>query len=217
MSTPCTPLALTSQVTLATSLIAYPLLFFLVTPRSATPSRFAKSREAISALHCTLVTLASIYVLQRQYSAWGAYSLSPSLTENEKSAAAPDARPGAWAGGAGAGTRTGSLGNGADSALITTRSAFGNSITALETGYMVQDAVILVLGARLRTRYPDGGGKSLAKEINWRVLGWHHAGLSSVLVVLQWYIAHGRERGILVILMLMLMNASYVEEHLTSS
>jgi hypothetical protein len=86
--------------------------------------------------------------------------------------------------------------------------ALGNSITALQTGYLVLDAVITMLGARLRTRYPGGKGRSLAKVINWRVLGWHQAGLSSMLGVLQWYIARGREKGILVILMLMLMNAS---------
>ncbi len=72
-------------------------------------------------------------------------------------------------------------------------------------GYLVQDAVILILAAQLRAR---GRGKGLVKEINWRVLGWHHAGLSSALAVLQWYITHGREKGIMVILMLMLMNAS---------
>jgi hypothetical protein len=83
---------------------------------------------------------------------------------------------------------------------------FGNSLTALETGYLVQDAVILILAARLRTR--GQGRKALVKQINWRVLGWHHVGLASALGMLQMYIARGQEKGILVILMLMLMNAS---------
>lgn len=208
MSTSRTPLALTSQVTLVTSLIAYPLLFFFVTPRNATPSRFAKSREAISALHCIIITFASIYELQRRYNDWGPYSASPTPTGIERLGAGPEARHGKGDGGGSAGVQTGYLGNGAGSALITARSTLGNSITALETGYLVQDAVILILGARLRTRYTGGKGSSLAKEINWRVLGWHHAGLSSALGVLQWYIACGKEKGILVILMLMLMNAS---------
>lgn len=197
MSTSPPPLALTSQVTLVTSLIAYPLLFFLVTPRNATPPRFAKSREAISAFHCTFVTLASIYELQRRYSEWNTHT--PSSFPTKPTTGPAEATPGAWIGyGA----------DGARSALITTRSTLGNSITALETAYLVQDAVILILGARLRARYGGGRGKSLAKEINWRVLGWHHAGLSSALGVLQWYIARGREKGILIVLMLMLMNAS---------
>jgi hypothetical protein len=172
-----------TQITLLGSLISYPLLFYLVTPRNATPERFVVSREAISVLHCSLVTLGSIYELKRQYIA-----LHPSLP-----------RPGQEDGG----TRSG---YGADSPLITTRSVFGNSLTALETGYLVQDAVILILAARLRTR--GQGRKALVKQINWRVLGWHHVGLASALGMLQMYIARGQEKGILVILMLMLMNAS---------
>lgn len=76
---------------------------------------------------------------------------------------------------------------------------------AFELGYLVQDTVILILAARLRAR---DGGRRLVKEIDWRVLGWHHVGLSSALAVLQLYIARGKEKGIMVILMLMLMNAS---------
>lgn len=182
------------QVTLLSSLITYPLLFYLVTPRNAPPSRFAQSREAISALHCSLVALGSIYELRRQY---GALHPPPA-----RAAAGPEARSARGNSGA----RTG---YGADSALITTRSVLGNSLAALEMGYLVQDAMILILAARLRTRDPSGKGrKAIVKEINWRVLGWHHAGIASALGVLQWYIACGREKGILVILMLILMNAS---------
>lgn len=64
---------------------------------------------------------------------------------------------------------------------------------------------MLVRGARLRSRESK---VRLVKEINWRVLLWHHGGLSAALAILQWYIARGRERGVLVIVMLMLMNAS---------
>lgn len=179
------------QVTLLSSLITYPLLFYLATPRNAPPSRFAQSREAISALHCSLVALGSIYELRRQH---GALHPPPA-----RAAAGPEAR-------GDSGARTG---YGADSALITTRSVLGNSLAALEMGYLVQDAVILILAARLRTRDPSGKGReAIVKEINWRVLGWHHAGIASALGVLQWYIACGREKGVLVIVMLMLMNAS---------
>lgn len=81
---------------------------------------------------------------------------------------------------------------------------------AFELGYLLQDTVILLLAARLRAREKGGseGGKTLVKEINWRVLGWHHLGFSSALTALQWYVAKGREKGIMVILMLMLMNAT---------
>lgn len=208
MSTASTPLALNSHVTLATSLIGYPLLFFFITPRNPTPSRFAKSREAISALHCSFVTLASIYELQRRYGDWDPYSASLSLSGIERSAIRTEARPVKGCGCGLASAQTDSRANGIFPPLITARSALGNSITAFEMGYLVQDAVIMILGARLRARDPGGKQRSLSKEINWRVLGWHHAGLSSALGVLQWYIARGREKGIMVVLMMMLMNAS---------
>lgn len=187
MSTPKTPVSLKGpQIALLTSTITYPLVFYLATPRNATASRFTKSREAISVLHCSLVTLLSAYELRKQSKDWDAISIS----RINRSASKHDAIQ---------------TSDGANCPLITTRSMLGNIITAFEMGYLVQDAVILILAARLRAR---GRGKGLVKEINWRVLGWHHAGLSSALAVLQWYISSGREKGIMVILMLMLINAS---------
>ncbi|KAK5021103.1 hypothetical protein BJ546DRAFT_982129 [Cryomyces antarcticus] len=180
MTGPLTPIARSAQLTLLASLFAYPLLFHFVTPSKPTPARFSQSREAISAAHCTLVTVLSLHELHRNSALW---------TSHPPPAAAATPSPAS------------------SSTLITTRSAFANAITALETGYLIQDAVILLLGARLRVKAKGTTGR-LAKEINWRVLGWHHAGLSAALGVLQWYIARGREKGILVIVMLLLMNAS---------
>lgn len=205
MSTTNTPLKLAPQITLLGSIIAYPLLFYLVTPRNATASRFTKSREAISVLHCTLVTLASAYELQSRFKDWDSSSTSSFFTGINKPASRRDTKLEGSLDGNVAPTN---LEYGANSPLITTRSILGNSIAAFEMGYLVQDTVILILAARLRARDAGGRGKSLVKEINWRVLGWHHAGLSSALGVLQWYIAQGREKGIMVILMFMLMNAS---------
>ena len=179
-----TPLTTPSQISLFTSLFLYPLLFRLITPRHPSPVRFVKSREAISALHCTLVTLVSIHELRRHYADWAP---SSSSLQNHDS------------------RTTSYTGYGADLPVITTRSALSNAITAWETGYLLQDTVILLLGARLRSQQSD---TRLTKEINWWVLVWHHGGLSIALATLQWYIARGKEKGVLVIIMLMLMNAS---------
>jgi len=176
-----TPLALPSQLTLLTSLTLYPLLFRLLTPLPTSHIRFTKSREAISALHCTLITLISLYELQQHRSAW---SPPPQNLHNP-----PSVHPG----------------YGATLPIITTRSALSNALTAWETGYLLQDTLILLLGARLQSQQRN---TRLVKEVNWRVLLWHHGGLSVALAVLQWYIAHGREKGVLVIVMLVVMNAS---------
>ncbi|MCJ1244426.1 hypothetical protein MMC30_001624 [Trapelia coarctata] len=180
-----TPLAIPSQLSLLASLTLYPLLFRLITPGHPSHIRFVKSREAISALHCTLVALISIYELKRHYLD-RAPSTPTSLSNLED-------------------IKSAHSGYGANLPVITIRSSLSNAITAWETGYLLQDTVILLLGARLRSQQSH---TRLAKEINWRVLLWHHGGLSVALLILQWYIARGKEKGVLVIIMLMLMNAS---------
>lgn len=193
MATLSSPLAFPSQLTLAASLTLYPLLFLLITPRAATPSRFDKSREAISAFHCTLITCLSFHELRRRRDDWASPLHSSAFAQKEDELRIDGAR----------------ANNGAELRIIRARSTLGNSITALETGYLLQDAVVLVLAAWLRRRRTGGSQlKAVFEGIRWRVLVWHHGGLAGALGVLQWYIACGREKGILVILMLMLMNAS---------
>jgi len=186
------------QITLFSSIIAYPLLFHLVTPRNASASRFIKSREALSVVHCTLVTFASAYELHQRSRDWNADSPSSFLTGGDDSPieGTPDSHVSAGSNPA----------YGANAPLITARSNVGNSIMAFELGYLIQDSVILFLASRIRKQDVGRNITPLVKDINWKVLGWHHFGFSSALGVLQWYIYHGREKGIMVILMLMLMN-----------
>jgi len=90
--------------------------------------------------------------------------------------------------------------------IIATKSNFGNDIMALETAYLLQDSVLLRYAFHKSKRLVQAGmvqGSPLGRH-----LSWHHAGLALPLVTLQWYISKGREKGILVIVMLMLMNAS---------
>ena len=90
-----------------------------------------------------------------------------------------------------------------DLPIITTRSEFANAIMALETAYLLQDSVILLYASKLHRR-ANGGTKGL----NIRHLAYHHGGLSAVLGVLQIYTSQGREKGVLIVVMMMLMNAS---------
>lgn len=87
--------------------------------------------------------------------------------------------------------------------IITARSEFANAITALETAYLLQDSVVLFYAWRL-----PGRAGSRRKGLNITHLAWHHAGFCAALGLLQVYIAQGREKGILIIVMMMLMNAS---------
>ncbi|KAL8721587.1 MAG: hypothetical protein Q9225_001751 [Loekoesia sp. 1 TL-2023] len=82
--------------------------------------------------------------------------------------------------------------------FIAARSEFANCITALEAGYLMHDSIALILEAHLH-----GGSKSLDKT-----LLTHHAGIGGALLVLHYYIARGRDAGIYVIVMFLLMNAS---------
>lgn len=90
-----------------------------------------------------------------------------------------------------------------DLPIITTRSEFANAIAALETAYLLQDSVILFYASKLHRR---SGGST--KGLNIKHLAYHHVGLIAALGLLQVYIAQGREKGILIIVMMMLMNAS---------
>jgi len=175
-----------SQYALLGSTVIYSLIFYFITPRSTTPARFAKNREAISVFHCTLVTVLALTVLRNRYEDWA----PPSILEAQNLSAAKNSDS--------------KIGQGLP--IIEAKSSLANVLTAIETGYLLQDSIILILGARLRSRH--SGGKGLMKELNLRVLAWHHAGIASALGLLQWYIARGKEKGMLLIVMFFLMNAS---------
>jgi hypothetical protein len=173
------PPALNPVVVLGGSINGYFLLLVFITPRNATRSRLALSHEAISAFHSTLVTLASAYELWRTRNVWS-QSLSGIEFRVQDDAKLP---------------------------IITTRSNFGNCITAVETGYLFQDLIVLLHAFR-SPKFRGTKNSLLSKEINTRLLIWHHSILLILLLLLQRYINFNQERGILIILMLFLMNAS---------
>ena len=177
-----------SQWTLLSSAVLYPLAFYISIPNNVSPARFAQSREAISVFHCSLVTALSVLCLRRS-SAGTLLSSGPStgtpVTKLQSSLPESDA----------------------NLPIIIYRSEFANSITALETGYLLQDSLILFWAGRLY-RQARGRGLKPLKGLNIRHLAWHHSFLVTALGVLQWYIAREKDKGILIIIMMFLMNAS---------
>ncbi|KAL8642550.1 MAG: hypothetical protein Q9228_000776 [Teloschistes exilis] len=95
---------------------------------------------------------------------------------------------------------------------IQTRSTLGNIITAFECGYLLQDTFALVWEARLRSRLAGSlKDQSLLRIILThadKTLLTHHVGIGIALLILQHYIHGGRERGIHIIVQLVLMNSS---------
>lgn len=173
-------------VTLASSLVLYPLLFHLVTPRKASPSRFVQSREAISVAHCVLLTAASLLELYRQRDKW-----VPPTDHGTVTRATDPMR-----------TETGLD-------IIDLRSPVGNAIVAWECGYLLQDFLVLIVGARQAAG--DRQSRTLlAKNVNWRVLGWHHLGVGGALLLFHLRASRGEAKGVLVVLMMFLMNISCV-------
>ena len=81
------------------------------------------------------------------------------------------------------------------------RSELANAVTAIECGYLIQDTLALLLSAKLHN-------KAGLKGTLDKTLLAHHIGIGAALVVLQYYIARGRERGIYIIVQFLLMNAS---------
>ncbi|MCJ1320283.1 hypothetical protein MMC15_005621 [Xylographa vitiligo] len=178
-----------SQI-LLTSTAAYASTFYLSLPPSPTATRLAKTREALSLIHCTVATALSLACLRQQRDAL--FPRLPPGVPSSQSLSNVDPRV-------------------SESALplIATRSAFANAITAFETGYLLSDSLILLYSVRLARRSNVAAkSKQRLVGLNMRHLAYHHAGLSAALLYLQWYIYHGREKGVLVIVMMMLMNAS---------
>jgi hypothetical protein len=178
---------LPSQYALLGSFFGYLVVIYATTPRQATPLRLATSREAISICHCTFMTLATIYCLR--------WKLPATLfIEDLRTRPVADY----------------------ELPIITTRSELANALTAIETGYLLQDSIMLLLAAQskqvlLNKKISSSrDARGTLRGLNLRHLGWHHALLGSAFVVLQIYIARGREKGILIIAAMLLMNASSV-------
>lgn len=93
--------------------------------------------------------------------------------------------------------------------MIEASPPFTNAIISFELGYLIQDFVILVLGA-WRVAGDAHARSVIARNVNWRVLGWHHLGLATSLGMFHLRVLRGQEKGSLVVLMMLLMNASYV-------
>ncbi|KAG7004491.1 hypothetical protein G7Y79_00025g057770 [Physcia stellaris] len=170
-----------SQCALLASLIAYPVLLRVFTGSSPSPQRFSKAVKATSTIHSSLVTVLALYALRQK--PWRSSLPSKKLSGTSKENIAG----------------SGGYPDDSSNPFITARSEFANSITAIEAGYLIQDIAALLIEAHLH----DGGGKTLDKT-----LMIHHFGIGSALLLLHYYIARGREVGIYVIVMFLLMNSS---------
>jgi TLC domain len=100
-------------------------------------------------------------------------------------------------------TQTSSLDD-SSNPIIQMRSPFGNAITALETGYLLYDMRAMI---STYSRRPESSPLALAMRSS-PVMMAHHILLGSALLYLQVYIAQARERGIWIIVALLLMNVS---------
>ncbi|KAL8918390.1 MAG: hypothetical protein Q9172_005449 [Xanthocarpia lactea] len=179
---------LPSQLTLLTSLIAYPTLLRLLCGPAPNNLRFSKAIKTISTLHSSLVTALALYVLSQPQ-----WHTSPPPQQQSPLSPWDSLKPG-----------SGTYPDDSTNPTITGQSELANSITAIECGYLVQDTVAILLQAGLDAR--AGGGKST--RLLDKTLLTHHIGIGTALLVLHYYIAHGRERGIYIILQFLLMNAS---------
>ena len=169
-----------SQLTLAGSFTFYTFLLRFLSGLSPSAAHYSKTIKAVSTIHSSLVTVLALIALRRGQ--WHTSQIPSQLSERSKDSI----------------SGSGGYPDDSHNPFITARSEFANSVTAIEAGYLIQDTIALLLESRLH-----GGRKSLD-----RTLLIHHAGIGSALLVLHYYIARGREAGIYVIVMFLLMNAS---------
>jgi hypothetical protein len=147
-----------------------------------------KSREAISVIHCILTLCAISFELYRQRDKW----IPPSFRPNPRTDVAAISE---------------GQGHARTIHMIEASPPFTNAIISYECGYLIQDFVVLVMGAR-RVAIDKRARSVMARNINWRILGWHHLGIASALGLFHFRALEGRAKGSLVIMMMLLMNAS---------
>ena len=170
-----------SQFALIGALTTYPVLVRLFSGSSPSPQRFSKAIKAISTIHSSVLTVLALYALRQK--PWRSSRIPDNISKVSKASIA---------GGGG-------YPDDSQNPFITARSDFANSITAIEAGYLMQDAVLLLIESRLHSNIRKSLDKTLIT---------HHVGIGSALLVLHYYIARGREVGIYVIVMFLLMNSS---------
>lgn len=140
-------------------------------------------------LHCTLILCAISFELYRQRDKWIPPSFRRDLRTDYAAAA------------------SGGQAHARPVDMIEASPPFANAIISYECGYLIQDFVVLVMGAR-RFAIDKRAGSVVARNINWRILGWHHLGIASALGLFHFRTLEGRAKGSLVIMMMLLMNAS---------
>lgn len=150
--------------------------------------------RATSTFHSSVVTVLATHFLRRCKAQWSETDLGGRLKESSTVN---------WHGR--------SYPDDSTNPLLQTRSRFGNVIAAIECGYLLQDTISLLREARRRLDLLQPGRKptlrSLLKYVD-RTLLFHHVGIAMALLVLQYYIHQGRERGIYIIVQFLLMNGS---------
>lgn len=164
-----------SQITLFSSLAFYPLLARVCAGKSPTPSQLTASLKGTSTLHSVVTTCLALYFLRKHQWLARLYPASATKTQDP--------------------TQQSLYPDDSHNPTITLHSELGNSITALEAGYLISDTFALLLQARLHHTLD-------------KTLLTHHALIGSALLLLQYYIARGREAGIYIIVQFLLMNAS---------
>ena len=237
-TTPSSTLLTQSQSAFLVSLITYPLAFQLLarapTSSSGTagtgvsPVHIAKAREAISFLHCTGMTIGCLWCLythrEALYPTESTHlpsqlaSLASSLSSSVSLSSSPSS--------ASQSNHLSTQRNDSALPVIAARPTSAHILTAIETAYLLQDSVVLAYYAlRLsKTSSPSSSSSKTStsttsitnttanppniKGLNLTHLSLHHALLSTAFLTLQSYIHSRRDRGILVIVILMLMNAS---------
>ena len=109
-----------SQLSLLTSLIAYPLLLRLFSGPNPTPQRLFKSIKGTSTIHSLLITLLALHLLSQPQ--WRSPSPLPPLSPSSKQNLA----------GHGSGYPDDTL-----NPTISGRSEYSNAIIAIEAGYLL--------------------------------------------------------------------------------
>lgn len=170
---------------LVNSMIILFFITFASVPDDPEPEDYILSREAVSALHSTLISVAAAIELFRQRHYWHPNGLN--VTSNAF-CVSTEGRP--------------------SSSLMNAQSAMGKYLISWECGFLFADFVMLAIAAKFFNWRQGEARRALQRSVNWRVMGWHHLGIGLALLMYHIHGTKGPTKGVMIMVMMLLMNVS---------
>ncbi|KAI4140415.1 MAG: hypothetical protein LQ341_003846 [Variospora aurantia] len=202
---------LPSDVAIIASFIAYRLIHRYVEGPNPSLPRLSAVISGTTTLHSSITTILVVYFLRQCQTQWAERVLHNGKNPAIKTNTVLEESSSLWQEITDGNGRARRYPDDSTNPLLQTRSTLGNTITAIECGFLLQDTISLLHEALLRLRLAKPGLKPnirLLLQYADKTLLAHHIGIALALLVFHYYVHQDRDRGIYIIVQFLLMNSS---------